>query len=71
MWAGKKNFMLLLYKKSLSWTFSLSWLQGAVEFLVFWQARGFRQGDSDIAPRLEDFLVYFILAVLSFTKKQV
>lgn len=70
MWAGKNNFMLVLCKKSLSWTFSLSWLQAAVEFLVFWQASGFRRGGSDIALLLEHFLAYFILAMLSFTRKQ-
>lgn len=37
----------------------------------FWQANGFRQGDSGIALLLEHFLVYFILAVLSFARKQI
>lgn len=65
MWAGKNNFMLILYKKSLSWTFCLRWLQAAVEFWAFWQARRFRQGDSHHSSVGTFFsILYFSCAII-------
>lgn len=69
--AGKNNLVYILYRKSLSGTFSSRWLQLQQNSYGRAVQQQMAKEGSYLAPLLLPFLVYFTLAVLAFTKKQI